>query len=392
MLSRRHLRIKVFQALYSLQSAREADYEMALDFIAEAFKPDLNSMLPQDAKQLESFREAAFKLLEKSHRKGDLERDDQTPAPVYVTAKNALMQFQKRVKEDQSRLERRLIPEVESIYDTYLFVLQVFMELGGLSKIERDRQYEDFDGPKLERLSGFDTNRVVVALKESKVLEAEIIRKGIGWNDEKNTFVRQLFRDIFRNDETYRAYCAQMPSTHSEADDQALMEHAFKNVLFKNKETVEFLEKLDLYWNETSDIVRKMTQKTLKSVTESGELELVPLTDSWEDDQFFMEELFKKTIEQDQEFEEIIAEPLKNWDVDRLASTDNLILKMALAEMMTFSGIPTKVTINEAIELAKEYSTPKSGKFVNGILDTVSKSLIKDGKIRKSGRGLMDNK
>ena len=390
MLSRRHLRIKVFQALYALQSAREANYEIALDFVADAFKPDLNSMLPQDAKQLEAFRAQALQLLENNHRSGHFERDDQTPPPVYVTAKNALTQFQQRLKEDQTRISRKMIPEVEGIYDTYLFVLQLFSELSVLSKTERNRKYEDFDGPKLERLSGFDTNIVVIALKESTALEAEIIRKGVGWNDEKADFVRKLYRAIFRNDETYRAYCSQQK--HSPEDDQKLVEYALKEVLFKHEEAVEFLEKLDLYWNETGDIVRKMVQKTLKSVAEAGELQLEPLTDSWDDDQFFMEELFKKTIEQDQEFEQIIADPLKNWDIDRLASTDNLILKMALAEMMTFSGIPTKVTINEAIELAKEYSTPKSGKFVNGILDTISKNLVAEGKIRKSGRGLMDNK
>jgi N utilization substance protein B len=135
-----------------------------------------------------------------------------------------------------------------------------------------------------------------------------------------------------------------------------------------------------------------MVSKTLKSATEPDGVLLVPLTDDWEEDRYFMEELFEQTVTYNDEYEGYIAEPLKNWDVERLSAMDYLILKMSVSEMINFPGIPVKVTINEAIEIAKEYSTPKSGKFVNGILDTLSKNLIKEGKIRKSGRGLLDNK
>jgi len=390
MLSRRHLRIKVFQGLYALQVAREANYELALDFIADAFKPNLNSMEPQDLEQLESLRKIATALLEQNYRSGQIDKDDQTPPHAFVAAKNALTHYLQRTKEDRERISRRMPPEIDGIYDTYLFVLQLFIELSVLSKMERDRQYEDIDGPKLARNSGFDTNQIVKILAESKPLQAELIRRGARWDDPKNTFVRKLFREVFRNDEIYRAYCTK--SAHNLEEDQELINHALKNILFKHEDCVTFWEQNDLYWNETGDIVRKMAAKTLKSAQEAEGVQLSPLTDSWDEDHYFMEELFKQTLHNERQYEELIAEPLKNWDADRLASTDYLILKMALAEMMTFTGIPVKVTINEAIELAKEYSTPKSGKFVNGILDTLSKSLIGDGKIRKSGRGLLDNK
>lgn len=390
MLSRRHLRIKVFHGLYALQVAREANYELAVDFITDAFKPNLNSMEPQDLEQLESLRKTATTLLEKNYRSGQIDKDDQTHSHAFVAAKNALTQYLQRTKEDSERICRKMPAEIDGVYDTYLFILQLFVEMGVLSKNERDRQYEDPDGPKLSRIAGFDTNQIIQALTNHKALQTEIIRRGASWNDAQSTFVRKLFRDIFRNDETYQTYCAKFP--HTPAEDQELVSYALKNVIFKHEDCLTFLEQNDLYWNETSDIVRKMATKTLKSTQEPEGTELSPLTDSWDEDQFFMEELFKQTLHNEQQYEEFIAEPLKNWDADRLASTDYLILKMALAEMMNFSGIPVKVTINEAIELAKEYSTPKSGKFVNGILDTLSKSLINDGKIRKSGRGLLDNK
>ena len=390
MLSRRHLRVKVLQSLYALQAAREADYQLSIDFIMESFKPDLNSMTPQDPLKLEGMRKMTTLLLEENYRKGDIAQDEDTPPTAYVTAKNALRYYQDLFKKDKQRISRQLTPEVEAIYNTYLLLLQLFIELGSLSQGERERQYDDPDNKPLSKVAGFDTNRVVIALAESKTLENEFIRRGITWGKETTGLVRTLFRDVFRNDDAYRAYCET--KEHTPEEDLQLMLNALKDVILKNEEVVNFFELNDLYWSENGDLARKMANKSLKSTIEETGLQLIPLTDDWEEDRFFMEELFEQTISRNDEIEQIIAEPLKNWDLERLAPMDYLILKMSVSEMMSFPGIPVKVTINEAIEMAKEYSTPKSGKFVNGILDTLSKTLIKEGKIRKSGRGLLDNK
>ncbi len=390
MLSRRHLRVKVLQSLYALQAAREADYQLSIDFIMESFKPDLNSMTPQDPLKLEGMRKMTTLLLEENYRKGDIAQDEDTPPTAYVTAKNALRYYQDLFKKDKQRISRQLTPEVEAIYNTYLLLLQLFIELGSLSQGERERQYDDPDNKPLSKVAGFDTNRVVIALAESKTLENEFIRRGITWGKETTGLVRTLFRDVFRNDDAYRAYCET--KEHTPEEDLQLMLNALKDVILKNEEVVNFFELNDLYWSENGDLARKMANKSLKSTIEETGLQLIPLTDDWEEDRFFMEELFEQTISRNDEIEQIIAEPLKNWDLERLAPMDYLILKMSVSEMMSFPGIPVKVTINEAIEIAKEYSTPKSGKFVNGILDTLSKTLIKEGKVRKSGRGLLDNK
>ncbi|NBB22189.1 transcription antitermination factor NusB [Runella sp. CRIBMP] len=390
MLSRRHLRVKVLQSLYALQAAREADYQLAVDFITESFKPDLNSMTPQDPLKLEGMRKMTTLLLEENYRKGEIPHDDDTPPTALVTAKNALRYYQDLFKKDKQRIARQLTPEVEAIYNTYLLLLQLFIEFGSLSQAERERQYDDPDNKPLSKIAGFDTNRVVVALSESKTLENEFIRRGITWGQETTGLVRTLFRDVFRNDDAYRAYCET--KEHTPEEDLQLILNALKDVVLKNEDVVSFFELKDLYWSENGDLARKMANKTFKSTIEDSGLQLTPLTDDWDEDRFFMEELFEQTTTRNDEIEQIIAEPLKNWDLDRLAPMDYLILKMSVSEMMSFPGIPVKVTINEAIEMAKEYSTPKSGKFVNGILDTLSKTLIKEGKIRKSGRGLLDNK
>ncbi|MFN3381636.1 MAG: transcription antitermination factor NusB [Runella zeae] len=390
MLSRRHLRIKVLQSLYALQAAREADYQLAVDFIVESFKPDLNSMTPQDPVKLEGMRKITTMLLEENYRSGDISKDEDAPAEAIVTAKNALKYYQDLYRKDKQRIARQLTPEVEAIYNSYLLLLQLFIELGSLSQAERERQYDDPDSNPLAKLSGFDTNQVVVALTQSTVLQDEFIRRGITWGEHATGLVRKLFREVFRQDEVYRAYCAQ--KKHTIEEDQQLMQHALKEVILKNEEVINFFELNDLYWSENGDLARKMTNKTLKSATEPEGVQLSPLTDDWEEDRYFMEELFEQTVTRNDEYEQLVAEPLKNWDLERLAPMDYLILKMSVSEMVNFPGIPVKVTINEAIEIAKEYSTPKSGKFVNGILDTLSKKLVKEGKVRKSGRGLLDNK
>ncbi len=390
MLSRRHLRIKVLQSLYALQAAREADYQLAVDFIVESFKPDLNSMTPQDPVKLEGMRKITTMLLEEHYRSGDISKDEDAPAEAIVTAKNALKYYQDLYRKDKQRIARQLTPEVEAIYNSYLLLLQLFIELGSLSQGERERQYDDPDSNPLAKLSGFDTNQVVIALTQSTVLQDEFIRRGITWGEHATGLVRKLFREVFRQDEVYRAYCAQ--KKHTIEEDQQLMQHALKEVILKNEEVINFFELNDLYWSENGDLARKMTNKTLKSATEPEGVQLSPLTDDWEEDRYFMEELFEQTVTRNDEYEQLVAEPLKNWDLERLAPMDYLILKMSVSEMVNFPGIPVKVTINEAIEIAKEYSTPKSGKFVNGILDTLSKKLVKEGKVRKSGRGLLDNK
>ena len=378
------------QSLYALQAAREADYQLAIDFITESFKPDLNSMTPQDPVKLEGMRKITTLLLEENYRKGAIPDDEETPSEAIVTARNALKYYEDLYKKDKRRLSRQLTPEVEAIYSAYLLLLQLFIELSSLSKTERERQYDDPDSNPIAKLSGFDTNRAVIALSESKKLESEFIRKGISWGNEVTGLIRKLFRDVFRQDETYRAYCAQ--KTHTPEEDQQLVLYSLKEVILKNEEVINFFELNDLYWSENGDLARKMTNKTLKSATESDVVQIIPLTNDWEEDSSFMQELFDETVNRNDEFEAIIAEPLKNWDLERLSAMDYLILKMSVSEMVSFPGIPVKVSINEAIEIAKDYSTPKSGKFVNGILDNLSKTLIKEGKIRKSGRGLLDNK
>jgi N utilization substance protein B len=151
----------------------------------------------------------------------------------------------------------------------------------------------------------------------------------------------------------------------------------------------EFFEEKDLNWNLNKDVVKSMSTKTFK-IEALEDLSLQPLALQWEDDKSFFEDLYAFTLDSDKDLNGWVEAQTKNWESDRLAMTDFILLKMAIAEMIKFPSIPVKVSINEYIELAKNYSTPKSGQFINGILDEISIRLISEKIIQKSGRGLID--
>ena len=136
-----------------------------------------------------------------------------------------------------------------------------------------------------------------------------------------------------------------------------------------------------------------MIAKTLKSIEEGdSDFELTEMSYNWEEDKEFFEMIFEKTLDEEAKYEDMIAQKAKNWDIDRISETDKILLEMAIQEMINFPAIPVKVTINEYIEISKKYSTPKSKQFVNGVLDVIAVDLQEQGVIRKSGRGLIDNK
>jgi N utilization substance protein B len=175
--------------------------------------------------------------------------------------------------------------------------------------------------------------------------------------------------------------------THKE-----IINHIIRILVFKDEVLQSYLEGIDSNWYENKSVVKNMITKTLKLINEdhpSNNSLVIRLTSDWEEDKEFMRVLFHKTLENDKYFDEIITNKLENWDLERLTITDNLIIKMALAEMINFQSIPVKVSINEYIEVAKNYSTPKSKQFVNGVLDKLSADLVAQGVIKKSGKGLI---
>ena len=388
MLNRRLLRTKAVQALYARKLTADANRLLALDHIEEAFAPDLNSMEPQNRTKLAGMKKLAGITLDELIKSGKPGEDEEIPVQVVKVATSAFEAYQRQTVSDGQKMVRRVLNETESIYVDFIRVLSMLIEMSHQAKIDRERKYDDPEAP-YPKDSGLNTNRVIMVLEGDKNLEEEIIRNGINWTNEMN-LIRKIYREAVRKDEEYTKYCHKISPTAEE--DQLIIQHILRQVILKHEVPLDYLEQRDLYWTDHSELIRSLAIKTLKTADNSDTFQLSPLTKDWEEDRFFVEELVRIVVEESDKYDVYLDEHLKNWELDRIALVDLIILKTALAELIHFPGIPVKVTINEFIEIAKRYSTPKSGKFVNGVLDVLSVKLASEGVIRKSGRGLIDNK
>ena len=172
--------------------------------------------------------------------------------------------------------------------------------------------------------------------------------------------------------------------TSSYEEDRELWRKIYKRIIFNNDELDQVLEDQSLYWNDDKEIVDTFVVKTIKRFDEKNQSkqELLPEYDN-EEDKDFARKLFRATILNANEYQRFMSESSQNWDFSRLAYMDVVIMQIAIAEMMTFPSIPVSVTINEYVDLAKLYSTPKSAGYINGMLDTIARHLINTGKMLK---------
>jgi transcription antitermination protein NusB len=375
MLNRRTIRIKIMQSLFAFNQCKEANHSLALDLIEDRFQPDLNSMQVQDKELLRGQKKTALQLFEKRFKGKDL---SESPDPKIEKAiVDALDLFNNGVTKDQAFLSKNIILEIERLTGLYLNVLQLMVEFAELAAAEKKVNH-----------SNFVNHPIIKAIAANEELSAQLLKLEGGWQKRKDT-VRGWFKDIIKEDSLYQEFIAE--KNPKEESQKVLIKHLVRKLILGAGAINDFFEDQDIRWAEDRDIIKSLVDKTLKSF-DGSKVVLQKMSLDWEDDKVFINKLFKNTIGLDEEYKQLIAKNTKNWEVDRLPLTDRTILEMALSEMIHFPNIPVKVTINEYIELSKEYSTPKSRQFVNGILDVMSKTMKDSGAIKKSGRGLIDNK
>lgn len=385
MVNRRLLRTKAFQNLYAFRTAERADYQLYHDLIAESFLPNLDLMIPKEQQmpKLEGLRKLAESHYEAILNKKELE--DDYPLEAKNAAKKNILLYRDAVKRDRAKITQAMVDEVENIYNVYLKMVNLLLEISDIAVWDEQRRLVETDF----RTARLAENEVLKALKNLKSLETESIRRNINWTDEDQNLLRKLFLDGILPDTEFQSYIRT--TKHTFEEDLALVQYLVKTFVLKHHLITDYFEEKDLNWGENKDVLKSLVVKTFK-ITNIDELALQPLAMNWEDDKFYFLDLFNNALDNEESYEKIIIDQTQNWEGDRLAMTDLLILKLGLAEMIHFTSIPVKVSINEYIELAKNYSTPKSGQFVNGLLDVLSQKLQKEGIIRKSGRGLIDNK
>ena len=300
---------------------------------------------------------------------------------------NSYLKYENLITAEVKSIRKNMMAERARLKKLYLKILLLPVSFAFV-----DKQYQDKikSSPAKSAPSGNLSSNVLIAkIKEDPNLY-EAAKKGeVEWEAESDVVV-QWYKDVLRLDE----FMTRFQELKEPTQEQQLecVQYLYKKVIFKSEIIGAYFDQNDLRWNENKLIIRSMVLKTLKHFDFENLLELQPLSHNEDEDFEYFETLFSETMRREYELEMIISKRAKNWDASRMAMTDLVILKMALAEMMTFPSIPIKVTINEYIEISKNYSTPRSKQFVNGILDVLANELSSEGIIKKSGRGLIDNK
>lgn len=294
-------------------------------------------------------------------------------------------------KEDNYRkTENELMQAVERIYDLYIYLLLTFSEVKNISenrneeKKKKIRPTEEDLHPNLKYID----NKIVSMLEESKELRAISEERKVNWvGDETQEMFRKIYLQM-KDSETFFEYMNNGQEGFEE--DKAFALELFRTEIANSEILYSYFEEKSIHWIDDIDLACSMVLKTIKSIEEGERVTILPLYKKDDDEQEFIRELLRKTISMNKENEELIDELTKNWELDRIAKMDIILMKMAITELQIFNNIPTKVTLNEYIEISKFYSTPKSNGFINGILDKAIDKLQKEKKIVKIGRGLIN--
>ena len=279
--------------------------------------------------------------------------------------------------------EKELFFSLSKAYDMYNYLLLLMVEITKQAERKQSAAKSKLL-PTAEELypnTKFVDNRFIAQLEvNSQLLEFSETQKKT-WENESE-FIKSLCEKIMDTD-IYKEYMASETSSYEE--DRELWRKIYKRMIFNNDELDQVLEDQSLYWNDDKEIVDTFVLKTIKRFEEQNgaNQELLPEFKD-EEDQDFARRLFRRTILNADYYRHLISENTRNWDLDRVAFMDVIIMQIALAEILSFPNIPVSVTLNEYLEIAKLYSTPKSASFINGTLDAIVNQLKKENKLTKN--------
>jgi N utilization substance protein B len=394
MLNRRILRVKAFQNLYAYEQCKGSNLNLAKDFIKESFLPDLNSMEIQDKVALNGEAKLALKLFEENLGSTEALSSSDASPKIKKVVLDALKQFKLANQKDKDFLLKNMVVSAERIPQLYLIAIELLQAFAKhvAKEFDKKRKFNRDDPAGFSNELNLANNQVLKHIRESDAYIAAVARNNANL-DDLELEISEWFRDYIKPSAEYQAYITISNPTLEQ--DFEIADELLKKIIFKNEVILNYFSEKDLNWTENKSVVRSLASKVLKNsslLDEAESSQLPEIAMNWDEDKEFFQNIFNFTIENDAKSKALISQKTKNWDIERLAYTDKIIISMALAEMKNFPSIPVKVSINEYIDISKTYSTPKSKQFVNGLLDVMSKELTESGEIRKSGRGLLDNK
>ncbi len=281
--------------------------------------------------------------------------------------------YQNRNK-DLHEAEKELMFGLQKSYDLYYYMLLLMVELTRVYELRTEAKRNKFL-PTEEDLNpnlNLVENKFIYQLERNRQFKKQLNERPMSW-EKHETFVRSLLDKVLESD-TYLEYAQIESPTYDE--DKEFWRRAFKNFIYVNDELDDLLEDECIYWNDDVEIVQSFVLKSIRQFSEENGAEqpLLPMFRDEEDKQYALK-LLHDTILNEKKYRALIEKHTEKWDFDRIAFMDMVIMQVALSEIFTFESIPTSVSLNEYIEIAKGYSTPKSGTFINGVLDAIVQGL-----------------
>lgn len=307
---------------------------------------------------------------------------------IRIKVMQSLYAFHSSPDQTLNLAEKELFYSINKSYDLYHWLLQLLIEVHAYAaeRLEIKKQKNLPTAEDLNPNNKFIENLIIGKIIVNASLQSYIDKHKLSWFDHPE-LIKKLYTELIES-VFYKEYMANRE--RSIKSDRDIVDYFYSNIVAQSEDIYQLLEEKSIYWNDDLEFVASMIIKTIRKFkdTTGSNKTLMPLFKD-EDDIEFTKKLFRKAILDSTEHREIIKKHLRNWDIERVAFIDVIIMEMALCEFLNFNSIPTKVSLNEYIDLAKFYSTSKSKTFINGILDKILKSLKDEGRVSKIGRGLI---
>ncbi len=306
---------------------------------------------------------------------------------IRVKVMQSIYAMHQKNSDEIEKEEKFLYHSIDNILDLYLIMVSSLIEIKKKEVVFLETSSKKHLATPEEKNPNkkFINNAVLQILEESNSISISLETRKINNWSMNDDYILILLNEV-KKSELYQNYMQTKTSTFEE--DKQFVVDLFTEVIAPNDKLYEYLEDNKLTWIDDIPMVNTQIQKQLRQIKEGDEFRVPKLYKDQEDKEF-VSLLFRKTVLNEIELAKEYIDKTPNWDSERIAEIDTIILKMAICEFLKFPSIPVKVTINEYLELAKEYSTPKSSIFINGILDNLVKDFTNEGKMKKSGRGLL---
>lgn len=280
---------------------------------------------------------------------------------------------------------------IDDVYEMYIRMLALLSEITEYTAIDAiDRANKHF--PTEEDLNPNQKllhNKFIVTLQKNPEFQAAVNKYQVNWHADPD-FIKTIYNKL-KSTAEYQIYLTTEGNEGLE-ESKEIIKYIFRKIILKNQNIIQAFEDKFINWSVDKEVMQGMVAKTIKNFTSEDPFanKLTPISADWKEDSKFVQDLYVQTLRNDDKYQEMIAERTKNWESERIALMDTILMKMAICELMNFPSIPVKVTINEYLDLSKDYSTPKSNSFINGILDKILGDLKRTNSIKKIGRGLIE--